>query len=204
MCWNATTSLITFISGILLSLSISIIAYKQKKWELMVLSLGWIWVIFMQLFEYFIWKNEYNQFFSILAFIFNVTQIFVLGLLFLTLFQYHTLSTKLITIFILLFYMSYLLYYTIQMKITDTKHTKHLYYQWWDQIPFGGFIYLFSLISLFLLVVRPFYWSLSTLFVVLFFLFMSYLFYRESIASMWCFFSIIVPLISFFISLLIY
>jgi len=204
MCWNATTSLATFISGLFLSLAIGIIAYKQQKYELMVLSLGWIWVICMQLFEYFIWKNDDNQIFSIFAFIFNITQIFVLGLLFLTFFQYHTFSVKMITIFILLFYMSYMFYYTVQMKIKNTPHTSHLYYQWWDQIPFGGCIYILSLISLFLLIVRPFYWSVSTLSVILIFLFMSYLFYRKYVASMWCFFAILIPFISFLISLIIY
>ena len=84
MCWNATTSMISFIFGIIICLIIGYIAIKQEKYSLAILSFGWIWVIFMQLFEFFIWNsNNENRTISKFAYIFNITQIVILGILFL-------------------------------------------------------------------------------------------------------------------------
>lgn len=207
MCWNATASLTAFISGIFASLIVSMIAYKQKKWQLFALSIGWTWVIFMQLWEYFIWKNpppsSQNIFYSKLAFVFNVTQVLLLGLIFLTFFHDQPLSFRATAFAILFFYACYILYYSPQlgnMATSPSCANPHLEYPWWNQLPYGGIIYMLTLISIFLLLVRPFMWSLKTISVILALFGISWAFYSKSVASMWCFFAVLMPVISLLLS----
>lgn len=207
MCWNAEASISSFIFGLVLSFMIAISAYRQKKWPLLALSIGWTWVLTMQLLEYFLWiyppdvSPKENELFSKVAFIFNITQVIVLGLIFLSFFGHMSSSfSKFLGILILLFYTCYMMYYA---QTIGTLHTKgscsnpHLEYTWWDRIPYGSTIYILSLISIFLLVVKPFVWSVATLGSILLLLLMSCIFYSKSVASMWCFFAVIVPFLSF-------
>lgn len=199
MCWNATTSMTSFIFGVIISIIIGYIALKQKKYSLAILSFGWTWVICMQLFEFFIWNSkDENKNISKLTYIFNVTQILVLGLLFLS-FTKNNYISKIIVVSVLLLYTSYILYYSDISNVTVNKDC-HLSYNWWDKIPFGGIIYTISLICIFLLIVKPFYWSLYTTITIILFLLLSCLFYSNNVASMWCFFAVIVPIISYVIS----
>lgn len=203
MCWNATASLSAFFSGLLASLGVSIIAYRQKKWELMALAIGWTWVIGMQLWEYFIWKNPTsNETFTSLAFIFNITQILVLGLIFLTFFNNQGMVSRTMAMVLLLVYTCYMLYFipqlgTMQVKpVSCTDGLPHLEYPWWMEIPYGGVLYILTLIMIFLLLVRPLEWSVKTITMIMALFFFSWTFYAKSVASMWCFFAVSIPILS--------
>jgi hypothetical protein len=196
MCWNAPVSLASFITGLLISFGIGITAIRQKKPELAVLSFGWSWVICMQLFEYFIWTNPTdNSIYARWAYVFNITQVLVLGLLFLAFFE-HPKQNKIIACGILFLYSCYMFYYA-QDVITSVSQKKHLQYNWWSQLPYGGIIYILTLCSVFLLLVRPSGWSIRTLAIILLLLWISAIFYSDCLASLWCFFAISVPVISF-------
>ena len=203
MCWNATASITAFISGIFASLIVAMIAYKQKKWQLMALSIGWTWVVSMQLWEYFLWNNSLpstqNTRYSNLAYVFNITQVILLGFIFLTFFNDQPMLNRTIAFLILFCYTGYMLYFAPRlgsMYVTPSCSNPHLEYPWWDKIPFGGLIYMITLISIFLLLVRPLGWSIKTISVIMALFFMSWIFYSKSVASMWCFFAVLTPLIS--------
>lgn len=202
MCWNATSSLSAFVSGIIICIIIASLSIKEKKYELTALSLGWIWVIFMQFWEYFVWKYPNNIFFQKMTFLFNLSQICVLGLIFLTFFNNQNLIRRGLAFIIIFFYICFFIYFTDSPKIT--KKSGHLEYNWWNNIPFSGLIYIISLFALFLLLIQPFWWSFITICYILILLLISSLFYSKSVASMWCFFAVSVPLFSYLISLGIY
>jgi hypothetical protein len=207
MCWNATASLTAFISGIFTCIIVSMIAYKQKKYELMALSIGWLWVVSMQLWEYFLWKNQFptenNIFYSNMAYVFNVTQVLLLGLIFLTFFENQGLLNRSVVALILFGYVCYILYFGPSlgtMSVSSSCANPHLEYPWWTKIPMGGIIYIVILILIFLLIVRPFEWSLKTISVIMILFFLSWTFYSKSVASMWCFFAVLTPIISLLLS----
>jgi len=208
MCWNATASLSAFISGMFTSLIVAMIAYKQQKWQLFALSIGWTWVICMQLWEYFLWKNTMpsttNTFYSNMAYVFNVTQVLLLGLIFLTFFQNDTSRTSRGIAFAILFtYMCYILYFSPScgvMTVSPSCMNPHLEYPWWQNIPFGGLFYLFTLISIFVLLIRPLDWSIKTISVIMVLFLISWIFYSKSVASIWCFFAVFTPVISLLLS----
>ena len=196
MCWNAPVSLASFLTGLIVSFGIGFLALKQKKMGLAVLSFGWSWVICMQLFEYFIWtRSDQNNVYARWAFVFNITQILLLGFLFLTFFDHPT-PNKIVACFILFIYTFYMLYYSHKV-MTNISKKEHLHYDWWGQLPGGGWIYVISLCAIFLLLVRPFRWSFRTLILIISLLLISSFFYSNSIASMWCFFSVSVPIFSY-------
>lgn len=197
MCWSAPVSIASFLTGIIVSFGIGFLALKQKKTELAVLSFGWSWVLCMQLFEYYLWTNpSNNSLYSRWAFVFNITQPLVLGFLFLAFFEHPT-PNKIAACVLLFFYTFYMLYYTSDLVI-HVSENKHLQYNWWGkELPYGGLVYILTLCAVFLLLVRPFGWSFRTLAVILLLLLLSALFYSDCVASLWCWFSVCIPLISF-------
>lgn len=202
MCWNETASLSAFITGIIICLSVGSISYYQKKYELMALSIGWIYVIFMQFWEFLIWKFPNNKFYVDMTYLFNITQISLLGLIFLTFFTNQPKICRFFIFFVLTFYICFFSYQTCNHN-DITHQSGHLEYNWWSN-SYSSYIYIFSLIFIFLCIIRPFWWSAGTLLIILLFLLLSKIFYSKSVASMWCFFAVSVPLFSFFISLLTY
>lgn len=208
MCWNATASLVAFVVGVLVTGVVCQIAYKQKKWHVFALSLGWLWVISMQLWEYFIWTNPppfpNNIMYSKMAFVFNVTQVLVLGLLFLTFFKTQGVVCRATASVILLLYMSFICYYMSSVSDFSTFAScsnPHLVYPWWKDIPYGGLVYMMALVSVFLLLVRPIGWSVQVLSVILGLFGVSWVLYSGAVASMWCFFAVAIPVISLLLSL---
>jgi hypothetical protein len=196
MCWNAPVSLASFLAGLLVSFGMGFLALKHKKIELAVLSFGWSGVICMQLFEYMIWMYPNNNIYARWAFVFNITQPLLLGLLFLAFFE-HPSSNKIAVCSLLFFYTFYILYYTNDL-IIHVSEKDHLQYNWWGkELPYGGLIYILTLCGVFLLLVRPLGWSVRTLAMILLLLFISSLFYSDCVSSMWCFFAVFIPIISF-------
>jgi len=202
MCWNATASLSAFIIGVLICIIIASVSIKEKKYELAALSIGWIWVIFMQFWEYFVWKYPENTLYPKMTSLFNISQIVILGLIYLTFFRTQHTIFRTLAFLILFFYVCFFLYSSDVPKITKT--CGHLEYNWWSNIRYSGLVYILSLVSIFLFLIRPFWWSVITMAYILLLLLISRLFYSQSIASMWCFFAVSVPLLSYLFSLGIY
>lgn len=199
MCYNAATSITTFIVGTVVAVSVGAMALVQKKYELAALCFGWIWVLGMQLWEYFIWRYPKNLVYVKWAYIFNITQPIVLALLFLSFFS-QPLSNRLVVFFLLLFYILYLFQERYESK--ELKRDPNIQYSWWNN--YGGYVYMLFLVSLFLLLIRPFYWSMATIIYILILFILSWFFYKRAVASLWCFFAVTVPLVSFLVSFYCY
>lgn len=205
MCWNATSSIVSFCLGVLLSMAVAWKAIDEGKRALAVLALGWVWVVFMQLWEYFLWMSDKNnnQALSRYAYVFNIMQVTILGMIYLTFFTQDK-KNRAAAFMVMIFYTFYMLYFSPVIGNTSPSCDGHLEYKWWKEIPLGGVVYLVSLIAIFLLLVRPLYWSVCTLSYILLLFLLSYLLFHYSVASMWCFFAVSVPVVSYLISLFIY
>lgn len=189
----------TFIIGTIIAISIGIVALVQQKYELAALSFGWIWVLGMQCWEFFIWKNPKNLVYVKWAYIFNITQVIVLALIFLTFFS-QPLPNRLVAVTLLMIYILYL--FQNKYDSRELKRDPNLEYSWWEN--YGGYVYMIVLISLFFLLIRPFYWSMATLIYILILFILSWFFYKPAVASLWCFFAVSVPLVSFLFSYWLY
>jgi len=208
MCWNATSSISFFISGFIINLIILQIAIAQKKNYLVAFCLGWFFVLCMQLLEYFIWSRIGNKTtLGYLTFYFNIFQILVVYLVALSVSRNYNIPmlNKILASIIVMIYLGGVLWMTRKMQpndyIVDTSQ-KHLPYPWWDHMKNGGLLYLFSLITIFLLLFRPFQWALLTIITIVLLLVFSYIIYKPYVASMWCFFVVFMPLFSFLFTLL--
>ena len=195
MCWNKDVSLNTFLfSGFVLLLIIYNNAYtKYKIAELDI----WVYVfffsfIFMQLIEYFIWKNinndYYNSFYSILA-------------IFLVLFQpiaslmmipstYNTMKLNMVFLYSVLI-LPYSLYTlattTINSSVSSMGHLKWNYFSKLGSynIIMGPIWMFFFFIGLFL---SKFYFVF--IFEILLVIAMLYYYYTDgTFTSMWCWFA---------------
>jgi len=195
MCFDATTSLAAFISGVLVSLSIMSFAIVKKDTMLALLAGGWIWVIFMQWWEYMIWMKWNVAMASNMAYVFNIMQIPFLYFLFILPSKVHMVNKIIATVIIFI----YLLTMTYPNVSTTVAITNHLDYSWWSD-QWRCCIYFIGLAAIFLLLVRPFYWSLACVITLFVLLGLSMLIYgKGQVPSLWCFFAVFFPLMALFL-----
>ena len=201
MCWNATSSLIFFIIGTLLNTIILSLSIIDQKYNMIALCGSWYFALIMQLLEYFIWSKTNILFTSKVAYMFNILQITVLYSFYMIVSSYYEVSwyCKFLASLIQMIYIFFCIQWSIELhqKSLKVKTQSHLVYPWWNYTK--SFIYLLAFIGIFLLLVRPFQWSIPVLAIILFFMMISYIFYRPYVASMWCFLVIIVPVLAYFI-----
>jgi hypothetical protein len=203
MCWNKEVSIASLIVGIIIALSVGFYALKKQWLSLALLSFGWIWVLFMQFADYIFWKHscndEENKKMTKMAYILNITQPLVIYLIFVT-FSEVSVINKITASIIILGYLSYMFYknYNISEKVKciDNKGP-HIKYEWWSHMGGkAGFVYTLVLSLIFILLVRPMKWSLLTLSYIILTLIISMNFFKYGVASMWCWFAVITPLVS--------
>jgi len=207
MCWNAKSSLSFFILGCILNTVILKFAIDKKNTSLSAFCIGWYFVLCMQLLEFIIWSNLSSNKATLgyITFLFNIFQLLVVYGVAISISDVYNVSLwcKIIAFLVLMFYFGTILFMTRDMTLKDyTVSTTgcHLPYPWWDHMSSGGLIYVIAFIAIFMLLFRPFYWALSTLTVILCCLLFSYVVYKPYVASMWCFFVVLVPVLSYFFS----
>jgi hypothetical protein len=199
MCWSAKSSMIFFILGMIVNTVILSISIYEQKYNRIAFCTGWYFVLAMQLLEYFIWKEKKNTTVSFIAYCFNILQILIIYQSFMMVSEYYQVDW-LCKFFASIFVLSYILIclrWTFQMNrnLKVSNSCPHLLYPWWNH--WKGAIYLFFFISLFLLLARPFYWSIVILSIMLFLFVLSFIFYRPYVASLWCFFVVFLPIIAY-------
>lgn len=192
MCFDARTSVLSFILGSILSLSVMTYGIVTKHRSLAILSGGWIWVIFMQWWEYMIWSNYEKHLAIQLAYIFNIMQIPLLYFLFVWMSSVSNVN-KFIATFIIFIYLCTMFY---PNHTTDVQQTNHLEYSWWVN-KWKVFMYFFGLATIFLLLVRPLLWSICCVVTLFVLLGVSILIYGSTcIPSLWCFFAVFFPILA--------
>jgi hypothetical protein len=191
MCFNAPVSLAAFLSGVVVSLVVGTYALSKNEIPLALLSFGWIWVIFMQLWEYMAWRGIETETASHMAYVFNVMQIPVLYLLFILVKDTPTRNRWVATL-VMAAYLC-VMFYPLSADETRIAETcGHLDYRWWrSRLRVAA--YFTGLCAVFLLLVRPLMWSTACLATLLFLMVLSTLFYTSNVASLWCFFAVFFP-----------
>lgn len=200
MCWNATSSLSFYIIGLIINTIILSISIQNKNFNLTALCAAWYFVLSMQLFEYFIWLKKNVKLTSSLAFIFNILQILMIYIVFMVVSSFYKVKWfyKFLASIIILIYIFFWVFWSLEFNSNSLQiiRRNHLIYPWWNT-KLKSLIYIISLVLLFLLLARPIVWSVSTLAIIMFLYTLSFIFYRPYIASMWCCFAVIVPLLIF-------
>jgi hypothetical protein len=201
MCWNAKASLTSFIIGTLINISVML---YFKNTIVSLICILWQWVLMMQISEYFIWKGQDNKeeksatLGTRASLIFNITQPLVVFLC-LILISKVKMSFKIIASIVILFYVIFMLInLNIQKEYKSLKpssNCKHMSLQWWSDIKNSGLIYCITLITIILLLLRPFSISIFISFYLLITLLISSIFYSCGQASMWCWLVVPFPII---------
>jgi hypothetical protein len=196
MCINFETSILTLVLGTTFNIR-NIIKYNNP--QITAVSIGWQYVLLMQLFDAIAWKSpEYNTFAAKSAFITNVSHPIVIGIIFLTLLPSDD-STKYIGATITVAYTIWLLYKS--NKINEVKYLNtgtncdHLVYNWWDDFGKGSaYVYILTVLLLVLLFLKPFNFAVMQAAYILITLIISKYIYSCGTASMWCWFAAFAPL----------
>lgn len=201
MCWNAKASLTSFILGTLINISVML---YFKNTIIAVICIVWQWVLMMQISEYFIWKGQDHKedksatLGTKASLIFNITQPLVVFLC-LILNSKVKMSFKITASIVILFYVSFILINLNKQKeyksLKPSLNCKHMSLQWWSDIKDSGIIYCMTLITIILLLLRPFSISIFMSFYLMITLVISSIFYSCGQASMWCWLVIPFPII---------
>ena len=200
MCWNAPVSLVAFLVGVMVTTCILGMAIVHHRYNLATFCAGWYLVVAMQLLEYFIWRHPDNHRAASWAYLLNVLQIAVIYVCF----------TAVQGIYHVPWYLSciasaWIVSYVVMVKQFTSQQpwgsvmvnttTPHLVYPWWTYRK-GG-LYLVYFITMFLLLARPWPWTLATLAVLLGIFLITFVFFHRYVASMWCFGVLLVPLLMY-------
>jgi hypothetical protein len=202
MCWNANASLISFIVGTLINISVML---YFKNTIVVPICILWQWVLMMQISEYFIWKGQDKikekgslTLGSRSSLIFNVTQPLVVFLCFI-LNSKVKMSFKITASIVILFYVSFMLINLNKQKeyksLKPSTNCKHMSLQWWNDIKNSGIIYCITLITIIFLLLRPFNLSIFMSSYLIITLVISSMFYSCGQASMWCWLVVPFPII---------
>jgi hypothetical protein len=202
MCWNAQTSIITFILGTILN--IYTYNHFQSK-PIKLICIIWQWILSMQLAEFIIWNSletnndKQNKIGTKLALILNILQPVVVYIV-LICFSSSNISNykKIIASIIILLYISYMLLkfnsvpeYT---KLNPSEKCINMNLKWWNDIPISGIIYCFTLFTLILLLL-PLKLGIITSLYIFIALFISQKFYSCGQPSIWCWLVVPMPII---------
>ena len=190
MCFDAETSINTFVSGIAVNVGVLLYALKTKQTSLALICVLWFFVVLMQFWEYCVWSNWHVQFAERMAFVFNIIQIPLLFLLFIVISPVPDLN-KYIASAVVLLYVCIVIYPTRPVQITKMGHLR---YSWWEE-PAKAVTYLIACAAIFLLLVRPFQWSVCCVVTLLILWMLSRIIYGETgVPSLWCHFAVFFPI----------
>jgi len=197
MCINANASISTFIFSIISCFILIYFGNKKYQKENLITGIVFIYVAFMQIFEYFMWidldnKKGYNEISTILASFFNYTQPTIVYLTEGFIIAKHN-------IFVTFINFIYFIYFLIRYKkfiddgdlITYVKH-KHLSWKWVNYFNFIPYAFVLIVnIFAFLNIKYAFllFFTISSL------LLLSYLNFKEHLGTLWCFFVAYLPIL---------
>jgi hypothetical protein len=196
MCINANASISTFIFSIVSSFILIYFGNKKYQKENLTAGLSFIYVAFMQIYEYFFWidldnKKGYNKISTLFASFFNYTQPTAVYLAKEFVFKQNNIYITIINI-------AYFIYFLFMYKnyidngdlITRVKH-KHLYWGWikhFDFIPYTFVLFLNIFTTINIRYSLVLFFTITTLYLL------SYLNFKENVGAFWCFFVAYLPI----------
>lgn len=192
MCFDAETSINTFISGTVVNIGVLLYALKHKQTSLALICVLWFFVVSMQFWEYCVWSNWHSQFAERMAFVFNIIQVPLLYFLFITSSTVPDIN-KYVASAVVLVYLCIVIYPTRPVQIAKIHHLR---YSWWEE-KYKSATYLIACAFVFLLLVRPFNWSVCCLVTLMILWLLSRLIYGDTgVPSLWCHFAVFFPILA--------
>ena len=199
MCFNAPVSIAALIVGTVLNVYV----YRSTTLpHVRAIIVAWQYSLLMQLADALSWTSEcpstQQTISTKLSYVLNITQPIALLVAAMIFVPSLSLRTKVIACGVGMAYLAYTYAYT---KNTDACVKRlnacgHLDYYWWSDIPYGGFVYVLTLIALTLLLF-PTTFGVLQLAYVLATLGLSMVFYSCGTPSVWCFFQVFAPLFTY-------
>jgi len=206
MCFNPEVSITTYIVGIIGC----ILLILNNDVNFIPQAIFFIWVIHMQLIEFFLWKNQpcnqMNKNISIIGMIINNMEPIILWLA-IIIFSDKKLPTWIHLIMALYliasFYISYKSYTDNKTSCTTVtpESSPHLNWKWNEGNIFTNIFYIFFLLVCVLLSIYGLSYGMVMAFIFLLSFFASFLIYGKShsVGAMWCFIAAFVPIVLPFI-----
>ena len=210
MCFNAKTSLFTFLTGVVSSIVLIYYGNKKYKTENTVFGLFFIFISFMQFFDLLFWidldnEKNINKIATTIAPLFNLGQPLFMYLLKILYFKYNSYSPLNIGFGTLnIIYFGYIIFnyskFITENSLITSANKFHLKWQWLKYFnPFSYLILLF--INFFYL--SNFKYSLMSFFISSLSLIISYKYFNYHIGELWCFFGVFIPIFILLCSYLI-
>ena len=198
MCFSKKSSLLTFIIGVIGSLLL--IFYGNKKYikENLVAGLYFIFISFIQFFDYLIWvdiDNKYgiNHYSTLLSQLFIYTQPNVLYILCESIYKKYNIFYFLLNfIYFIYVIVKYIKFISYKNNLITTKKYGYLYWKWKKN--FNHFFYLFVLIFN-IFVYMPLFYGLIFFLLGLFTLIISFKYFYNNTSELWCYLSAFIPFI---------
>lgn len=210
MCWSEQVSWLSFIIGSAINMWVASRDWGVQRSKILALCLLWQWVLFVQVAEAYIWRGNTTsndnlvRVASMSQYLLILTQPIILGLAFLAIGAPEApYENKILAGSLLGAYVVWCLYSV--WKVPDMSLTrpgcaeKHLEMTWWNKIPGGAIPYLVAIAAVVMLLIRPMnvmWWCLAFVFGTLL---ASSLFYSCGTGSMWCWFAVSAPLVTWLI-----
>lgn len=197
MCWNAQASWTALILGTALNLWL---IYKIQNPTIYGLAIIWQWIILMQFYEAMYWSNQ-SKSASMLADLTSILQPVVLIIVLLIVNTTSNIWAKVIAGLLCISYIFYILYRMAPQGIETNLEPKpgctHLNISWPLQLQGSAFAYLLVLFLGAFLLIRPINFALIIVGYIFVALLLSGQFYSCGLPSMWCFFSVLAPLVTY-------
>ena len=204
MCWNAPVSWLTFLIGT--GLNIWLLSQYQHT-TIISLAIFWEWILLMQIFEGIYWTNADSN--SNMADFAtkgaNLNSILQPVILILLLLASSSVSypNKIVVCFVAIFYLGYLFTRFFQGEnvpstLQPLEGCSHLNLSWWQTLRGSGVIYALTLLLALLLLLRPYPFMWIILGYITVALVSSIFIYPCGLASMWCWFAALGPLVTYF------
>jgi hypothetical protein len=219
MCWNAEVSFSTFFIGTVLNI---LLVFSINRRSVRALAFFWQWVLFMQVFEGIFWisnpNGAWSHFATLAANLNSMLQPIVLTVVLLLtqsfpdkdryihasdLYNLVPYKNKVYAHIGIVSYISYLLFRFLEgdlvpNTLTPANGCYHLNLIWHSTLKYTGVVYFALLIAGYLLLLRPFNFMIIVLGYVVTIFFISSFIYPCGMASMWCWFSVSSPLVTYF------
>jgi hypothetical protein len=208
MCFNYKVSIITFFIGMITSYNLIKNGNPKYKNENFIIGTFFYFIVSIQLMEYLFWidlDNELgiNHIATLFGPLLSAGQPLILYLI--KVLYYKPTKINLIIGFINLMYfiyviITYKIFISRNILTTTTHENNHLVWPWLKV--FNQYFYMILLaINIFYL--GDFKYNLVIFLIIYFLYFLSYIYFAYNVGELWCFFSISIPIIMYFISYLI-
>jgi hypothetical protein len=203
MCWDAKTSIITFIVGTILN--IYVYTHFNTK-NIKIVCIIWQWILLMQLAEFFIWRgldtknSAENRMGTKMALVLNILQpviVYIVCICFLG--NKISLTNKIVASIVIICYISFMLLKFNEVpeysQLNPSEKCSHINLKWWQDIRLASLVYTFTLFAIIFLLFSPLKLAIFVSAYILIALFISQKFYSCGQPSIWCWLVVPLPLI---------